>query len=87
MPADLTAITTAITTGFANLTAAVTAGQGAADLAPLVEQVQRVADALYVDTEDESVAELMALANDRMNSVIGPDVNGAQRVRTEPLAP
>lgn len=74
MPADLTAITTALTTGFANLTAAVTAGQGATDLAPLVEQVQRVADATEA-------------SNTQIATVIGDDANGDPRVRTEPKAP
>lgn len=95
--ADLTALTAAIATGFANVTAAIEAGQAAVDLAPLVEQVERVADALYapagfnpnaVPVGAQSVAQLAAGANAQVKDVIGTYSDGSRvRVFNETPAP
>lgn len=63
----------ALTTAINGLTAAITA-QPAVDLTPVVTEVGRVADA-------------MIASNAQVATVIGADVNGDPRVRTEPLAP
>lgn len=70
---DLTALTAAITTGFANLTTAVGASQPV-DLDPLVAQITRVADA--VETSNTQIA-----------SVIKADSAGDVRVMVDPNAP
>ena len=77
---DLAPLIASINAGFASVTAAISNGR-AVDLTPLTEEIRRVADALYVEGEDESVANLMATANDQITSVIGPDSAGDPRVR------
>lgn len=71
--ADIAALTAAVTTGFANLTTAVGA-QAAVDLAPITEQIQRVADATEA-------------SNAQVATVIGADSAGDNRVRTNPNVP
>ena len=85
---DLTPLITALTQGFANLTAAIEANQGSVDLAPLTEQVQRVADALYVEGEDQSIANLIETSNSQVSSVIGTYSDGERvKVFNETPAP
>lgn len=70
---DLTPLITAISTGFANVVAAIGAGQ-AVDLAPLTAEIQRVADAVEAN-------------NAQVAGVIGTDSAGDNRVRINSVMP
>lgn len=87
---DLTALTAAITTGFAEVTKAIKDGQAVVDLAPLVSQVERVADALSTpavvglpnqpNVPAMSIAQIAAAANAQVKTVIG-DYSDGNRVK------
>lgn len=91
--ADLTALTAAITKGFADVVVAVEASKGAVDLAPLTAEVKRMTDALYTTVPGalptdpvvtKSLAQVTLAGNDQVDSVIGTDKDGHGRVRTNP---
>lgn len=85
---DLTALTAAITKGFAEVTKAIKDGKVVVDLAPLVSQVERVADALYVpaesglagqpDVAEQSIAQIATAANMQVKTVIGSYSDGSR---------
>lgn len=81
---DLTALTAALTAGFASVTAAIEANQVVVDLAPLTAEVARVADALYVTDiasgTEKSISQMAEDANVQVGSVIGTYSDG-ERVK------
>lgn len=84
MPAaDLAALAKEVKDGFAALTAAVVASQGSVDLEPLTAQVERVANALFVDpaTDADGLAAITAAGNAQVETVIAEDTAGQMRVQ------
>lgn len=82
----LNALVTAVSDGFAEVTAAINANQSNVDLTGLTTQIQRMADALYT-VGGTSVADVAEQGNTQVASVIGSDTAGDNRVRTDPNVP